>query len=406
MNLISLNDAVQIIQQHIPPQDIELLSLEDASGKVLVKNATAREAHPAFNHSTVNGFAVKWTDIAKVNESSSVMLDICGKSEAGAPFNGPVEKGTAVRVDTGALLPKGTDTVVPIENTLVNDHELLIKQKNVKGDCIRTAGSDFKRGEILCKAGTFLTPGCIGLLASQGYTEIDVIASPKVSIVVTGSELVPFDLKPEPGQMRDANSSMLKTAVFSSGADLAFHTRTGDNINAVRQAINKAAESANIIIVSGGISDSPQDIVKEAAREAGFVNLFWGVKQKPGQSFYLAKKDQTLLFGLPENLVLALNCYAYYIHPVLQQIQGKPQTHQTRSVIMGSSIKNTEDLSLFLRLQISTAGGKPVAILYSNEDPYKLTSIGKAEGYVLLNKGQSLTKGRKTDLVMYPWALY
>ncbi len=401
-----MNDAVQIIQQHIPPQDIEQLPLEEASGKVLVKNTTAREAHPAFSHSTVNGFAVKWTDIAKANENSSVMLDICGNSKAGTPYKEPVEKGHAVRIETGAMLPKGTDSIVPIENTFVNGNELLIKQVTVKGDCIRSAGSDFKRGEILCKAGTFLTPGCIGLLASQGYTETDVIASPKVSLVVTGSELVPFDLKPEPGQMRDANSSMLKTAVFSSGAELAFHTRTGDNINAVRQAINKAAESANIIIVSGGISDSPQDIVKEAAKEAGFANLFWGVKQKPGQSFYLAKKDQTLLFGLPENLVSALNCYAYYIHPVLQHMQGKPQTHQIRSLIMGSSIKNTEDLSLFLRLQISTAGGKPIAIPYLNQDPYKMTTIGKAEGYVLLNKGQSLTKGRKTDMLLYPWALY
>jgi len=403
MDFITIQDAEQIIQNHIPPVKTEIIPIEQVSGLVLAEDILAREASPLFTNSAMDGFAVKWSDVSNARENNPVSLQVIGESRAGVPFKQPVESGQAVQINTGAMIPDGTDTVIPIEHTTQKDDGIVITRVTQKKQFVRLAGTEFESGAVLCKAGTLLTPGCMGLLASQGFEAINVITRPQVSLVVTGSELIPFDLKPGPGQIRDANSTMLTSAVQSSNAQIAFSIRTGDHFNAVRQAINKAAETAAMVIVSGGVSVGPHDLVKSAAQKAGFENLFWGVRQKPGKPLYVAKRGNCLLFGLPGNMVSALNCYAYYIHPVLQQMAGKTFTHKKTKTIMSTSFTNTENRTVFLRVQIQTTGNKTVAHPFAKQDSYMLTSIDQAHGFILVEPNQTIEKNKKVEITLYPW---
>ncbi|MBN2410648.1 molybdopterin molybdotransferase MoeA [candidate division KSB1 bacterium] len=405
MDLISIQEAVKIIQQNIPPIQTDALTLELTSGLVVAQDVLAREASPLFTNSAMDGFAVKWSDVSKTGEKMSVTLHIIGESIAGLPFRQHVETGQAVQINTGAVLPDGTDTVIPVEHTVQNNDRVVITRITRKGQFIRPAGAEFESGAVLCKTGTILTPGCLGLLASQGILSIKVILPPRVSLVVTGSELIPHDLKPEPGQIRDANTIMLSSMIHASNAKNVFHTRTDDNINAVRQGINKAADVSDLVIVSGGVSMGPHDLVKPAAQDAGFKKLFWGVRQKPGKPLYVAKKDNTLLFGLPGNMVSALNSFAFYIHPILRQMAGKTFEHKKVKAVLSKSFTNEENRTVYLRVQLLTQNNKTVARPFAKQDSHMLTSIDQAHGFILVEPGQTIVQNNKVTVTLYPWDL-
>jgi len=405
MDLISIQDAVKIIQNHIPPVRTEQLSIEQAAGLVISQDVLARDDSPPFTNSAMDGFAVKWSDVAGAKESNPVKLHIIGESRAGIPFHQPVEPGQAVQINTGAELPEGADTVVPVEHTLQEEDHVVITGVTGKGQFIRPAGAELKSGDVLCKAGTNLTPGCLGMLASQGFDSINIITRPRVSLVVTGSELIPYDLKPGPGQIRDANSIMLTSVINASNAQIVFNTRTDDNINAVRQGINKAADAADLVIVSGGVSMGPHDLVKPAARKVGFEKLFWGVRQKPGKPLYVAKREQTLLIGLPGNMVSTLNCYAFYILPVIKKMAGKTFEHKKVKAVMNKSFSNTDNRTLFLRVRLKTSGNKTMATPFAKQDSHMLTSIGQAHGFILVEPNGTVEKNQKVEITLYPWSL-
>ena len=403
MDNIAIQDACKIIQDHFPPARTEILPVAEAAGQALAKDVLAREASPRFDSSAMDGFAVKWMDIDGASQDKPAVLEMIGESKAGEPYTGTVNKGQAVRINTGAMLPKGANTVVPVELTSTEENNVVINKSLEKGKFVRPAGSEFMRGDLLLKAGATLTPGCLGLLVSQGIAEVNVICRPRVSLVITGTELVPPDLTPMPGQVRDANSIILKSALTISRATLGFHTRTGDNLNGIRQAINKAAENADIVIVSGGVSVGPHDLVKAASLEAGFEKLFWGIKQKPGKPMYLAKRGHTLLFGLPGNMVSALNCYAYYIHPFLLQLGGKSHYLKKIGVVMTQSFHNTGDRTLFLRVQIEEKPGQTLATPIPMQESHRLSSIGEAHGFIPANPGEKLDAQTSQTVTLYPW---
>ncbi len=405
MDFISIQEAVKIIQQNIPPVQTNELPLELTAGLVLARDVLAREASPLFTNSAMDGFAVKWSDVSKKGEKMPVTLQVIGESIAGLPFRQNVKKGQAVQINTGAVLPDGTDTVIPVEHTVHNHDRVVINRIARKGQFVRPAGAEFESGAVLCYKGTLLTPGCLGLLASQGLLSINVILPPRVSLVVTGSELIPYDLKPEPGQIRDANTIVLSSMIHASNAKLVFHTRTDDNINAVRQGINKAADVSDMVIVSGGVSVGPHDLVKPAAQDAGFEKLFWGVRQKPGKPLYVAKKEKTILFGLPGNMVSALNSFAFYIHPVLRQMSGKTFEHKKMKAVLSRSFSNKENRTVYLRLQLQTKDNVTIACPYAKQDSHMLTSIGQADGFILVEPGQTITKHKKVTVTLYPWSL-
>ncbi len=403
--MIPIEEALTIINAHEPPLVTEHLSLSKALDRVITEDIMAPEPLPRFTNSAMDGFAVRWSDVeAMRGGDASPALTVAGESRAGAPYHDPVHPGEAVRISTGAMLPDGADTVVPLEDVEDTGDQINIRSVTKKHRHVRFEGEEIVGGDIVLESGTRLTPASLGLLASLGIERVTVSTPPAVGIVVTGHELAePGDVI-HPWQIRDSNALMLGAAVEKAGGMVTGVKRCGDLLEETEAAITEAADSSQIVLVSGGVSVGPHDLVKQAAGMAGFEQVFWRVSQKPGKPMFFAHRDDQLLFGLPGNPVAVLNCFAYYIHPLLQRMQGRSFCWETIPGTIDSPYENREDRSFFLRVTVS--GGSPEANRVSplkNQGSHMLSSMTDADGFLLIEPGHALDAGDAVIVYLYPW---
>jgi len=402
--MITIQQALEIIGRNQPATQTYSANLQEASGRTLAEDVKAPEPLPRYTNSAMDGFAIRWRDYVDLEEGGSVGLAIIGESRAGRPFVSEVGPGEAVRINTGAMLPPGTDTVIAVEEVEEEEDRILVRTGIRKHQYVRFEGEEYRAGDILLERGSTLGPPSLGLLLSAGVKIVRVFRPPAVAIIVTGNELVDSDEEMLPWQIRDSNRIMLSSSVSRSGGDVSYSDRCGDRLDEIRWAIVNASEKARIILISGGVSVGPHDLVREAAAAERFKELFWKVRQKPGKPLFLARKSDMLLFGLPGNPVSALNCYAYYVHPLIQTMQGRRFSWDTVSGRLDRSIHNDGDRDLFIRVMTSRtkAGGIRVQPLMK-QGSHMLSSLALASGFVLLPKGRRAQRGEEVRVHLYPW---
>jgi molybdopterin molybdotransferase len=400
--MITINEAKQIINENLPSSKKVTFPLHKALEKVLAQDIHAPEPSPRFDNSAMDGFAVLWEDVNFVTKNSPVVLRIAGESQAGTPYRGNFKPGEAIRISTGAALPKGTDTVLPIEETKSDNNFIKILQVKKRFQNIRFRGEEFKEGELLLKKGDSLNPSQIGLLASLGFTKIQIYQPPKISILVTGNELIPFNKKLSPGKIRDSNKIMLSTAIIKAGGEVTFAEQVEDIFDSTVNMVRKVEEISDIIICSGGVSVGQHDHVREAAIKAGYQSLIWKVRQQPGKPLFFAKKGETLLFGLPGNPVSAYICFHYYILPVIQHLQGKNEIPNTVWGTLSQSIENNTDRAQFYRVKLKWQEDKfPIVYPLEKQKSHMLTSISNADGFILIDVDLKITKGTTAEVILF-----
>ncbi len=404
--MISVGEALQQIHRHTPPPQISRLRLPDARGKVLAEDLLAPMDSPPFPNSAMDGFAVRWADVQPAREDRPVELHVVGESEAGHPFEGEIRSGEAVRINTGALIPGGADTVVPVEACRLEGTAVRILEVKQKGQHIRWQGEEFKQGSTLLSRGTLLEAPQLALLASCGIKEVTVYASPAVSIVVTGRELVSFDQERAPHQIHDSNSIMLQAAVQFSGGRVSMLQRVSDNLEQTVQAIESAAKAGEIILISGGVSVGPHDHVKPAAERAGFRTVFWKVNQKPGKPFFFAVNGKKLLFGLPGNPVSAFMGYAVYVHPLITRLCGKESAWPTARLPLKSDYRNKSSRTQLLRIAILPERAEaPRVVLLTQQGSHMISSIARADGFIIVPPERALRSGEFVQVHLFPWRI-
>ena len=402
--MISIQQALETISAHQPPAETCRMQLAEALERVVAEDIPAPEPLPRYTDSAMDGFAVRWSDFEGGEEGAAVTLSVIGESRAGEPFRAVVQPGEAVRISTGAALPADTDTVVPVEDVEEEEQRISIRSTVHKQQYVRFEGEEIQAGETLLERGTRLTPAGLGLLASIGARTVTVFRPPTTAVIVTGSELVTPDDEIQPWQSRESNGIMLAAAVCQSGGEVTFSEHCGDRLEATRRAIASAFQAARILLISGGVSVGPHDLVKQAAQEEGFETLFWKVRQKPGKPLFFAKKADRLLFGLPGNPVSALNCYVYYVHPLLQKMQGREFNWDILTGTLAEEVENRGERSLFLRVQIiERDDGMMRVIPIKKQGPHMLSSMALADGFLLLEPGQKLPEGEEVGVHLYPW---
>ncbi len=396
--MISVDEAVALLRGRVArPRRLDV-ALEAAVGHILAEGVASPEPLPPFTNSAMDGFAVRWADVAAAAGGEAVTLPVGGESAAGHPYTGRVGEGEAIQISTGAVVPEGADTVVPVEETASEAATVTIRRVGRRGQHVRVAGEEVAAGDEVAAAGMEVTPALLGLLASLGVARVAVYGRPRVALVVTGAELT-GGAPLRPGQIRDSNGPMLAAAVAASGGEVVSVARVGDREEATYDAIAEAAAGSDLVVTSGGVSVGPHDLVRGAAEAAGFTALLWRVRQKPGKPLFVACSDTSLLVGLPGNPVSALSCFTHYLHPWLQAAGGRPFAwHRTRARL-AAPVAARGDRTLLLRVRLDGESVHPLA----RQASHMLTTISAADGYLVVAPGSELAEGEEVELYLYPW---
>ncbi|MCG6931058.1 MAG: molybdopterin molybdotransferase MoeA [Desulfofustis sp.] len=402
--MISVLEAQRILDENVPPADRRNVPIDDAFGSYLSEDIKAPEASPRYTNSAMDGYAVRWRDCAGATPDAPAVLKIIGESQAGVPFDGEVAEHSAVRISTGAMVPDGADTVVRVEDTREADGLVSILTVKREGQDVRSKGEEFAEGQLLFLKGTCVAARELALMAAVGIHTIPVYGKPVVYLLVTGTELVCHDEDSiKPHQIRDSNTIMLTGAIRECGAFLMATSHVQDSLAQTVAAIGEAVDSgAKIIVCSGGVSVGRHDHVREAAKQAGFAELFWQIRQKPGKPLYAGRKENTLIFGLPGNPVSAYMCFRNFVRPVLAKLQGTRYFDRTLTTVVAEQMSNRGNRTLFVRVKIENRPNQ-LALLkeVGRQGSHMLSSIAHADGYIVLQPGEILQPGSLKEVSLF-----
>lgn len=314
--MISYDEALQRVVDAISPLPPVEVSLQESAGLVLAAPAKACWGMPRCDNSAMDGFAIQG-----VPQPTATGFSIIGASYAGQPFAGAVQAGEAVRITTGAALPEGVDTVVPIEDVEEKGDQVFLNQRPKRGQHVRYADEEYRSGEILLTAGARLRAGEIALLASAGVEQVTVYPRLQVAVISTGDELVELGQPPGHGQIVNSNLHFLKTRLLECGCIPLCLGIGADDQKTLDQLIEQALD-ADLIITTGGVSVGEKDHVQATLERRHFEKIFWKVAIKPGKPVLFGKIDGKPFFGLPGNPAATAATFEQFVRPALKRLAG------------------------------------------------------------------------------------
>jgi molybdopterin molybdotransferase len=319
MALLSVAEALTRVTSGIEPLEAELVALDKASGRVLAADLAARLTQPPFDASAMDGYAVRAADVATLPAT----LKLIGASLAGAGFSGSVGRGEAVRIFTGAPVPRGADTIVIQEDAEETAGVVTVKEA-APGRHIRPRGQDFKQGEVLLTAGTRLGPRELMLAAAMNQAELPVRRKPKVAILATGDEVVPPGSELASDQIVSSIPYGLAALVERHGGEaMSLGIAKDDPESLVTLA--RAGSAADILLTIGGASVGDRDLVARALKAEGLDLDFWKIAMRPGKPLLYGRLGSQRVLGLPGNPVSAFVASLVFLVPMLERMLGLVQ---------------------------------------------------------------------------------
>lgn len=315
--MIPFQQALDSVLEHALSIKTEKVQLNDAIQRVLSVDIHSPFPSPAFDNSAMDGFAVDVKDFNVISENPINKLECVGKSRAGKPFDGIINKGECVKCMTGAIIPNGTNAIVKVEDTsgfeseIIKFHTLPVKYQN-----IRKKGEEVNVGELILNCGTSITPELMGVLTHFGIEEVEVFKKINIHLITTGDEVVNKKGEINNGSVYNSNAETLIQLLKVNYCNV-IHSHVSDDKNEMVKQLSNINRNADIIITTGGISMGEFDFVKQAFAESNFNEVFWKVAQKPGKPLFFGKSDKSIAFGLPGNPISAIICFYIYVLPFI-----------------------------------------------------------------------------------------
>ncbi len=369
---------------------VETVPLAGAVGRVLAADVTAPLDLPPEDNSAVDGYAVRWDDLAA---AAPTYLPLHGRSPAGAA-PALLPRGQAERIFTGAALPEGADTVLMQEDCTATPDGVILPPGSRRGANRRLAGENIARGSLAAAAGRRLTPADVGLLAALGFATAEVRRRLRVAVFSTGDELAMPPAPLRPGQIYDANRPLLLALLSRLAVVVSDGGLLPDDAARTREALAAAARDADLVITSGGVSAGEEDHVRAAIEALGAIR-FWKVAMKPGKPVALGRIGDVPLLGLPGNPVAALVTFAAVGRPLLDRMGGADHVPPPRfPVRVGFAYRKKAGRREFLPARRDAEG---VARLHRAQGSAILTAL--TEGNVLLELPETLTVLAEGDTV-------
>jgi len=381
---LKLADALaRILAEVQPVSGSETLAVRSALGRVLYADVVSTINVPSHTNSAMDGYALSGAELSAAGETR---LEVVGTSAAGRPFAGAVGAGQCVRIMTGAPMPAATDTVVMQENVTRDGDTAIIRAGQKPGQHVRQAGEDIAAGNVALHAGTLLLPAQIGILASIGVGEVSVRRRPRVAFFSTGDELRSVGQPLGEGNIYDSNRYTIYGMLTRLGVELLDMGVIRDDRDAVEQAFARAAQEADAIVTSGGVSVGDADYVAETLERAGTVG-FWKVAMKPGRPIAFGRIGDALFFGLPGNPNSVMATFYQLVQPSLQALAGMPDPAPplTMPAISASALRKKPGRREFQRGVLSRAAdGRLVVHKTGHQGSGVLSSMAAANCFIVL----------------------
>jgi molybdopterin molybdotransferase len=320
--LVELDQARRMVLDAVQALAPTPIGLDAVLGRVLREDISAGAPVPAFDNSAMDGFAVRASDLTAASAASPVSLTVVGESRAGRPSELALQGGETISISTGAMLPAGADAVVKIEDALARDGVVEFAEAAAQGQDVRRAGEDIASGQRVLERGIVLGPAELGVLASLGRAHALCSPRPRVSVVVTGDELMAPGERAREGGVRDTSTHTIRALARCAGGDVGPAALVGDDLTATMGAVAAARENADVVVISGGVSVGLHDQVRPALSALGARESFWGVALKPGRPTWFGMLEGTPVFGLPGNPVSAMVTFTLLVRPALHALQG------------------------------------------------------------------------------------
>lgn len=389
----SVEEALELVLKNSHSlEESERLPLEDCLNRCLAKAIQAPIDLPSHRQSAMDGYAMVLHDRA--------VYDIVGEIKAGDSANPVLKPGQCVRIFTGAVVPDAADAIVMQEKTVSNGSLIEVQSPPVKGEHIRPVGSQVKKGAFPLAKGQLLQASGLAFLQSLGIRELEVVRTPKVTLILTGNELISPIEKLSRGKIYESNSVLLKAALQQQEIEPNLISFSEDTLEATIHSLEKALLTADVVLVSGGISVGDYDFVKKALEALEVDELFYKVRQRPGKPLYFGKKEKCFVFALPGNPASTLSCFYVYVLPLITRLKGSQSEGLLRmEVPLAHDFSSKEARALFLKASVQN---KVVHIL-DYQHSSMLVSFAKANALVYLpEKEVRLKKGAHVEVLLLP----
>lgn len=391
--LISVDQALDRILQHVQPLDTEKLELQNALNRYLAENIYSSINLPLFSQSAVDGYAI----CAKKAIEPESKFQLIGEIRAGQQVKVQLQAEQAVRIFTGAKIPSGTTTVARQEIVQVINSSRIKIIENLKANIdIRDVGEEIVAGQLLANEGQQLSVGVIASLSMAGINTVEVFQYPKVAIVISGDEVAESVEDFAAGKIFDANGPLIKAWFQQAGQQVEiFHI--ADTKEAVQALLQKLSSSYDLILTTGGVSVGDYDFIRPVALESGFEQIFWKVKQKPGKPIffaYLQRNDKSpcYLLGLPGNPAAVYVGMQVYTSTLLNVLQGQKNQPSWFNAVLSHDLK-MDARERFLRMYASFDDSVLTVKSLSRQQSHMLSNLMQANCLVRVPAERNLSQG-------------
>jgi molybdopterin molybdotransferase len=410
---VSVTEAVEIILANVPPLEVEFVSLQQAINRVLAEPVIADCPVPSFEKSPLDGYAVRFDDVRQASIDAPIKLKVIEEIPAG---HVPVKQlcaGEAARIMTGAMLPKGADTIIKFEETHLridsNQHFIDDNQQIEIFACPKSAGNyakigeDMNSGDLIVAVGRLIDAATVAVLATFGYRQVKVYKQPRVIVFASGDELVDAGEKPSIGKIRNSNEPSITAQLQLWGAKATAGGIVPDNKDMVAKELLSALEHNQVVITTGGVSVGDYDIMKEVYQEIGAEILFWRVAMRPGTPMVVAKWKDKIIFGLSGNPSASYISCELFVRAFILRLQGnsdvwRPFVKATLTTDIGKIV----DQDRFLRAVSSIDKcGKLVVASLPKQKSGVLANLVDANALIYVPaKSSHINTGDMVDIIL------
>ncbi|NEU05738.1 molybdopterin molybdotransferase MoeA [Clostridium senegalense] len=385
--MITIEEALKIIKEETKIIGLERVDIISSLNRVLAEDIYSKDILPPFDKSAMDGYAIKFEDTTVCESAINAELDIVGLIRAGEYYEDELKQGQAIKIMTGAPVPKSANAVIQIEKVECKENKLIISDVVKKDTNIIKMGEEINVGDLAIPKGKVIRPTEIGFLASLGYSKVLTYKTPKIAIISTGDELLNIDEVLEKGKIRNSNEYSLMA--LCKNLDLEFISLgiASDKKEVLKGKITEGLESADIVITSGGVSAGDFDFVEDVLEEIGAKINFTSVAIKPGKPVTFATVKDKFFFGLPGNPLSLITTFEEFVKPAIKNISGFNKIEDDMiSVLAASKFKARNNRRKYIYVNITEKEGIYYANDLGNQCSNHLMTMSKANGIIIMNE--------------------